>query len=241
VGAEEVSIFAAFVAGLLSFLSPCVLPLIPSYIAFITGVTFDDLKGKQDDEVENRKEVIRLTAINSLFFIIGFSIIFIFLGAVSTVIGNFLKNNARIIEIIGGTIITFLGLHILGVFKVKKLYQEKRVHLEKKPRGPIGSSLVGMTFAAGWTPCIGPILGSILVLASQSGTVFSGMGLLAVYSLGLAIPFFLSAVLFTSFLTLSSKVKKHFRTIEIVSGVLIILVGVLFISGFFSSVTRSLS
>ena len=236
-GAQEVSIFAAFVAGLLSFLSPCVLPLIPSYIAFITGVTFDDLKGKEGD----KKDIIKLTAINSLFFILGFSIVFILLGAVSTVIGNFLKNNARIIEIIGGAIITFLGLHILGVFKVKKLYQEKRVHLEKKPRGPIGSSLVGMTFAAGWTPCIGPILGSILVLASQSGTIFSGMGLLAVYSLGLAIPFFLSAILFTSFLTLSDRVKKHFRVIEIVSGVLIIAVGILFITGFFSSITRSLA
>jgi len=236
--AQDITYLYAAGAGFLSFLSPCVLPLIPSYIAFITGVSLEDLS---DEEKEKRAEILKITMLNSLFFIIGFSFVFISLGALSTYIGSFLKEHQRLIQIIGGAVIVILGIHILGVFKIKNLYKEKRVHITKKPRGIIGSILVGITFAAGWTPCIGPILGSILILASQHQTLAQGVGLLTAYSLGLAIPFFLSSVLFTGFLTASSKIKKHFRLIEIISGILLIAVGILLITGIFNRIFRQLS
>jgi cytochrome c-type biogenesis protein len=206
--------------------------------AFITGISFEDLN---DDAKAKRKEILKVTMTNSLFFIIGFSIIFISLGALSTYIGGFLKSNQRLIQIIGGAVIVILGIHILGIFKVGQLYMDKRIHLSKKPRGIIGSILVGMTFAAGWTPCIGPILGSILILASQNETVMQGIILLAVYSLGLAVPFFLSSVLFTGFLTASSKIKKYFRLIEVISGGLLVIVGILLISGIFNRIFQTLA
>lgn len=235
---QDITLLYALGAGFLSFISPCVLPLIPSYIAFITGISFEDLN---EDAKSKRKEILKITMMNSLFFILGFSFVFIALGALSTFIGGFLKENQRIIQIVGGAVIVILGIHILGVFKVKQLYMDKRVHLSKKPRGIIGSILVGITFAAGWTPCIGPILGSILILASQNDTIMQGIVLLSVYSLGLAVPFFLSSVLFTSFLTASSKIKKYFRLIEIISGGLLIIIGVLLISGIFNTIFRQLS
>jgi cytochrome c-type biogenesis protein len=235
---QDITLLYALGAGLLSFVSPCVLPLIPSYIAFITGISFEDLN---EDTKEKRKEILKLTMTNSLFFIAGFSFIFISLGALSTYIGSFLKENQRLIQIIGGAVIVILGVHILGIFKVKQLYMDKRIHLAKKPRGIIGSILVGMTFAAGWTPCIGPILGSILILASQNNTIMQGIVLLSVYSLGLAIPFFLSSVLFTGFLTASSKIKKYFRVIEVISGGLLIIIGMLLISGTFNRIFRQLA
>ena len=235
---QDITLFYALGAGFLSFVSPCVLPLIPSYIAFITGISFEDLS---DDAKAKRKEILKVTMTNSLFFIIGFSIIFISLGALSTYIGGFLKSNQRLIQIIGGAIIVILGVHILGIFKVKQLYMDKRIHISKKPRGIIGSILVGMTFAAGWTPCIGPILGSILILASQNETVMQGIILLAVYSLGLAVPFFLSSVLFTGFLTASSKIKKYFHVIEIISGGLLVIIGILLITGIFNRIFQTLA
>lgn len=235
---QDVTLLYALGAGFLSFVSPCVLPLIPSYIAFITGISFEDLN---EEAKAKRREILKITMINSLFFIVGFSIIFVALGALSTFIGGFLKSNQRLIQIIGGAIIVFLGIHILGIFKVRQLYMDKRVHLSKKPRGIIGSILVGMTFAAGWTPCIGPILGSILIIASQNDTILQGIVLLSAYSLGLAVPFFLSSVLFTGFLTASSKIKKYFRVIEIISGGLLIIVGIMLISGVFNRIFQTLS
>ncbi len=237
-GTEEVNVLTALLFGFLSFISPCVLPLIPSYLAFITGISFEDLSSDDEDK---KKEVRKLTAINSLFFILGFSIVFVSLGALSTFLGSFLKSNQRVIQIVGGIIIILLGAHVMGLFKIKKLYMEKRVHLAKKPRGIIGSILVGITFAAGWTPCIGPLLGTIMVMAADQATMGQGIFLLIVYSIGLAVPFFLSAVAFSYFLTAFDWIKKHFRKIEIISGVLMILIGILFVSGLFNYITRSLA
>jgi cytochrome c-type biogenesis protein len=235
---QDITLIYAFVAGFLSFFTPCVFPLIPSYIAFITGISFKDLS---DDQKEKRKEIIKITMINSLSFIIGFSFVFISLGAISTFIGSFLKSNQRLIEIIGGVIIILLGIHIMGIIKIRQLYSEKRIHLANKPKGILGSIIVGIVFAAGWTPCIGPILGSILIVASQNETILQGVFLLTAYSLGLAIPFFLASVLFTSFLTLSTKVKKYLHIIEIISGILLIVIGILLVSGLFNKITRGLT
>jgi len=222
---NDVSFSLAFFAGLLSFLSPCVLPLVPSYISFITGVSFEDLKSSDD-----RKRVRFLTITNSLAFIAGFSLIFIALGASSSVVGRFLFEYQDGIRIIGGILVIFFGLFVSGVLKLDFLTRERKFHLTGKPAGYIGTFFVGMTFAAAWTPCIGPILGTILVYASSKGSAVYGFKLLSVYSLGLALPFFLSSLMFNSFLSYSVKIRRYMRVIMIVSGLLLIVFGLLLLT-----------
>lgn len=222
---NDVSFSLAFFAGLLSFLSPCVLPLVPSYISFITGVSFEDLKSSDD-----RKRVRFLTVTNSLAFIAGFSLIFIALGASSSVVGRFLFEYQDSIRIIGGIMVIFFGLFVSGVLKLDFLTRERKFHLTGKPAGYIGTFFVGMTFAAAWTPCIGPILGTILVYASSKGSAVYGFKLLSVYSLGLALPFFLSSLMFNSFLSYSVKIRRYMRVIMIVSGLLLIVFGLLLLT-----------
>jgi len=215
----------AFLAGILSFLSPCVLPLVPSYISFITGISFEDLRAGID-----KKRIRFLTITNSLAFITGFSTIFITLGASSSAIGRFMFQYQEWIRIIGGVLVIFFGLFVSGIIKLDFLSQEKKLHLGGKPAGYIGTFLVGMTFAAGWTPCIGPILSAILLKAASEGSVIYGSKLLAVYSLGLAVPFFLSSLMFNSFLSYSGKIRKHMRVIMIASGILLIIFGILLLT-----------
>src|SRR3989304_9037464 len=191
----------AFLAGILSFLSPCVLPLVPSYVSYITGVSFENLTSTKD-----RKRIKFLTLTNSLAFISGFSAVFISLGASSSFIGHLLYKFQDWIRIIGGILVIIFGLFISGILKLDFLIRERKFHPHGKPAGYFGSFFIGMTFAAAWTPCIGPILGTILLYASSQGSAAYGFKLLAVYSLGLAVPFFLSSLMFNSFMSYSGRI-----------------------------------
>jgi cytochrome c-type biogenesis protein len=218
----SVSYFSAFLAGGLSFVSPCVLPLIPGYISFISGVSFEDLTDK-----EKAPKHLGRVAINTIFFVVGFSLIFIALGASASFIGGWLFKNMVIFNKVAGVIIFLFGLHVAGVFRIKALDYEKRFHAGSKKFGVLGSAVIGMAFAFGWTPCIGPILGSILTLAANQATVGKGVVLLSFYSAGLGIPFILTALLFNFLIGFFGFVKRHFRAVEILSGGLLMLIGVL--------------
>ncbi len=233
---NQVSLLAAFLAGVASFVSPCVLPLIPSYVTFITGVSFDELTSK-----EAAPRVRRLTIIHSLAFIVGFSLVFIALGATATVAGRFLREHQDLLRTVGGALIILFGLYLTGLLPIPALSRERKVILTSKPLGILGSVLVGVTFAAGWTPCIGPILASILIYASTAKTVTTGVVLLAVYSLGLGVPFFLSSLALNSFLAASKRIRGSLRTIEVTSGVLLLLFGVLLVTNTFQRVTAFLA
>src|SRR5512135_2104730 len=222
---KDVSFPLAFLAGVLSFLSPCVLPLVPSYVSFITGISFEDLR-----EGADRKKIHFLTITNSLTFIAGFSTVFIALGASSSAVGKFFFEYQDWIRIIGGVLVIFFGLFVSGVIRLDFLTRERKFHMTGKPAGYIGSFFVGMTFAAAWTPCIGPILGTILLYASSQGSASYGFRLLAVYSLGLAVPFFLSSLMFNSFLSYTVRIRRYMRVIMALSGLLLIVFGVLLLT-----------
>jgi cytochrome c-type biogenesis protein len=213
----------AFLAGLLSFLSPCVLPLVPSYVGFITGMTLPEVTGRR-----------RAALTHALLFVGGFSLVFVLLGASATALGRALNYYQVWLQRVGGVLIILFGLLCLGVFKVGLLTQERRVHLERKPVGYLGSALVGMAFAAGWTPCIGPVLGGILGLAATSNDVARGMQLLAAYSAGLALPFLIAAVAVESFLDWFQRFRRFLPWVMRVSGVMLIVVGVLLVTGEFT-------
>jgi len=216
----NISLITAFGAGVLSFISPCVLPIVPGYLSFISGVTLEELK-------EKRSRTINRAFVNSVFFVLGFSAVFISLGASATVISNFLVNYMHIIGKIAGALIIILGLHFIGLFKIKWFNYEKRFQVGKKQLGVVGSFFIGLAFAFGWTPCIGPILAGILALAAAEETVGRGILLLAFYSAGLAIPFLITALAFNAFISVSNRIKKHFRTVETVGGVMLIGIGLL--------------
>ena len=213
----------AFVAGLLSFLSPCVLPLVPSYIGFLTGMTLPELSGRR-----------RVALTHAFLFVLGFSLIFILLGASATALGRALNYYQVWLQRIGGILIILFGLFCLGAFQVGALNRERRLHLERKPVGYLGSALVGMAFAAGWTPCIGPVLGGILGLAATSTDVSRGMLLLGVYSAGLALPFVIAALALESFLDWFQRFRRFLPWVMRVSGLLLIFVGILLVTGEFT-------
>jgi cytochrome c-type biogenesis protein len=227
---NQVSLLAAFLAGVISFVSPCVLPLVPSYITFITGLSFDELTAS-----EQGPRVRRLTLIHSLSFIFGFSLVFIALGATATAAGQFLRQHQDTLRVVGGVFITFFGVYLTGILPIPFLSRERKIHLSGKPLGVLGSVLVGITFAAGWTPCIGPILASILLYASTAQTVGTGILLLSVYSLGLGVPFLIASLGMNSFLAASSRLRRSLRTIEVVSGAILIVFGIALVTNMFSS------
>lgn len=229
----NVSVLIAFVAGIFSFVSPCVLPIIPSYVTYITGLSFEDF-----DQEQNRSTVRRLTIIHSLIFILGFTIVFVALGASATAIGNLFNHYKEWIRIVGGIIVIIFGIHITGLLNLKFLESEKKVHLKNKPAGYLGTLLVGITFGAGWTPCIGPILGAILYLAMNMKTVYSGILLLSAYSLGLGIPFFLSSLAINSFLVYFKKFRKYVKAVTIASGIFLVLIGLLLVTNRFTYVSN---
>lgn len=237
--ASEVTYWIAFTAGVLSFASPCVLPLIPSYLTYITGLSFSQL----DDAHPNAK--VRMTVLlHSLCFILGFSVIFILLGAIagiaSSQIQAYLREGLEWVEKIGGFLILLFGIHMTGLFHFGVLLGDKRVQLSEKPSGFIGTFVVGIAFAAGWTPCIGPILASILMVAATSGQVGQGVGLLALYSLGLGLPFLLSGLLFHQFLSAFSRFRKYIRLIEIGTGLMLIAVGLMLMFSLLGPITMYL-
>jgi len=218
----HISIVGAFIAGLLSFLSPCVLPLIPSYITYITGLSFADLKEEHPSHLVRKK-----TIIHSLLFIAGFTFVFMALGASATYLGSFLQEKADLIRKIGGTLIVIFGIHVTGLIHLEALLGEKKFRLHQKPAGYLGSILVGVAFAAGWTPCIGPILASILMVAATEEKIYKGMLLLFSYSLGLGTPFFISSLALHKFLVLFNRFKRMIRIFELITGFFLILVGIL--------------
>ena len=221
----DVGIFIALTAGIFSFLSPCVLPLVPSYLTFVTGMSLEDLQ-----EGVDRKA----TLIHSVLFVSGFSLIFILLGASASFLGQFFKAYELWIARIGGVVIIALGLHLAGVFRLLPLMQEKRLHLANKPAGYLGTLGVGMAFGAGWTPCIGPVLGAILTYGFSQDTMWAGVGLLAVYSLGLAIPFLVAALALDWFLGAFKRFRKWIPVVEKASGILLIILGILLLTGSFT-------
>jgi cytochrome c-type biogenesis protein len=216
-------IVVAFVAGVLSFLSPCVLPLVPSYIGFLTGMTLPEIGSRR-----------RAALLHALLFVLGFSLVFILLGATATALGRALGYYQVWLQRAGGVLIILFGLLCLGVLSARPLLSEHRMQLEQKPLGYLGSAVVGMAFAAGWTPCIGPVLGGILGLAATSADVTRGMLLLAVYSAGLALPFLLAAIAVESFLGWFQRFRRFLPWVMRLSGVLLILVGGLLVTGQFT-------
>jgi cytochrome c-type biogenesis protein len=231
----DVGAWAALLAGLLSFTSPCVLPLIPAYLSFISGVSIDQLQSS-----ENRAAVLRKTIYTALVFVLGFSTVFILLGAGATAVGSLLKEYQDIISKVFSVIILIFALHFLGVYRLKFLAFEKKVHANVKPLNLLSIYLVGLAFAFGWTPCVGPILGSILLVAQTKETVSQGIYLLTAYSLGLAIPFMLTAIAMNSLLGVFTWVKRHFRLIEILSGALLLILAVMMFFGVFDKLSQLL-
>ena len=233
-------IAVAFAAGLVSFLSPCVLPLVPGYISIISGSSLDQLKAREKDA-----SLLRTVLLNSVMFIVGFSLTFILLGASATWIGQVLVSRMQLLGRIAGLILIVFGIHLLGIVKINALYQDKRFHNIEKPRGIAGAFVLGLAFAFGWTPCIGPILAAILALAARRDTVSAGMFLLAVYSAGLAIPFLLTGLGLSQFLKFYGRFRRHLQAVEVASGVLLIAIGVLMafnkftvLSGYLSFLNR---
>ncbi|TLY37774.1 MAG: cytochrome c biogenesis protein CcdA [Nitrospirae bacterium] len=220
--APDISLFIAFAAGLLSFVSPCVLPLVPSYVTYITGLSLEELTSETD-----RARVRGVIIVNSLLFITGFSLVFVAFGASASLVGQLLVTYQDFIRKFGGLLIVVFGLYVMGVLKLKFLMAEKRIHLQSRPAGYIGSVLIGVAFAAGWTPCVGPILGTILVYASTSDSMLTGVKLLASYSLGIGLPLFLTALAVDSFINYFKKIKAYMYGISVASGVFLVLVGVM--------------
>jgi cytochrome c-type biogenesis protein len=218
---EEIAFTAAFTAGLLSFLSPCILPLVPSYFSFITGISVDNLTQTADGA--SRRKIIMSTSA----FVLGFSVIFILLGATAAFFSGLIYEASAYLRIVGGIMIIVLGLHLLGILRIRALNMDKRIHLNKKPVHFVGALVIGMAFAAGWSPCIGPLLGSVLILAANQDTVSQGMGLLTVYSAGLALPFMLLSVGIHYMLRFVRRASKAVRYINMIAGVLLIITGLL--------------
>src|SRR5687767_5924970 len=244
---ENVTLLAAFGAGLLSFISPCVLPLVPGYLSYISGLSLDEMRGTAmiagggtvavGQPVGARRQVV----IASLAFIIGFSLVFVALGAAASAIGQFLAERQAIFNRTAGAVIIVFGLHTMGVLRIEWLYQEKRVHTSRKPAGFIGAGLIGVAFAFGWTPCIGPILAAILALAGTQETVAEGVRMLGVYSLGLGVPFLATALMIDRFFSAMGRIRRHYHTIEIVSGALLIVIGLLIFTEKFTVIARWLT
>lgn len=229
---------AAFLAGILSFLSPCVLPLVPGYVSLISGASVEELQSSE-------RRMLRTVMLHSLTFVLGFSVVFIALGAVATGVGQIVNEYHSLLSKIAGIVVIIFGLHLTGLLKIKALYADKRLHEVKGGASAVGSFAVGFAFAFGWTPCIGPILATILVLAGAQQTVWKGVILLAVYSLGLAVPFLLTSLGVDRFLAFYSRFRRHLHTVEVFSGVLLIAIGVLIflnnlrlLSGYLSFLNR---
>jgi cytochrome c-type biogenesis protein len=233
---SNITIAIAFVAGLLSFLTPCVLPLVPGYISLISGVSVEHLKGETGSRAAARRAVI----INSLAFNGGVSLIFVLLGATAGWVGNVLFTTPWV-RIVGGLVIIAFGLQMMGVLKIGALYRDTRKFSDEKPRGPLGSALLGVAFAAGWTPCIGPILGGIIGLAATSGGWKNGLVLSAFYAAGLAVPFLATGLLLNQFLGFYTWFRRHLHKVEVASGVLLIVIGLMVASNSLTRISSFLS
>ena len=234
----DVPLTAAFLAGVVSFLSPCVLPLVPGYVSVISGASVDELKGTGRNE-----GLLRRVLFHSLLFIAGFSIVFISLGASATWLGGALRSHLPLLLQIGGVVVILFGLHMTGILKIGLLYRDARIRTNPANRSvsAFGSLVMGLAFAFGWTPCIGPILAAILALASTKQSIAQGILLLAVYSLGLAVPFLLTSLGLTQFMNFYRGFRRHLHTVEVFSGVVLIVVGALLVTDQFTRLAGYLS
>ena len=240
----DVSIYMAFAAGLISFLSPCVLPLVPGYISFISGVSVEEVRTNTGGGGLTGRER-RMVLLNALFFIGGFSIVFILLGASATWIGTFFSSKLSILTKVAGLIIIIFGLFKMGLLRVFLFYREAKFQFKDRKLGLVGAALIGAAFAFGWTPCIGPILGSILAYAGTLNKMNQGMILLLVYSLGLGIPFFLTAICINQFFRFFEKIKKYLGVLEFTTGLILVILGLMIffnklilIPGYFSFLNK---
>jgi cytochrome c-type biogenesis protein len=222
----DVTIFAALLAGALSFLSPCVLPLVPPYLVYLTGTSLERLAGTEPEPAVRRDTVMA-----ACLFVLGFSTVFVALGAGASVVGALLRSYANVLATVAGIAIIIMGLHFLGLTRMALMMREKRLQVEK-PVGLWGAYVMGLAFAFGWTPCIGPILAAILAVAASEATVVKGAGLLAIYSLGLGIPFLLAAVAVEPFAAFLARFRAYLATVEKVMGGLLVLTGIAFLTGF---------
>ena len=216
----EITFKAAYVEGLLSFLSPCILPLIPAYFTLITGFSLDELTRQTSAQIRYK------VFLSTLFFVTGFSIVFILLGASASFLGGVIQKYSEITRILGGSVIIVLGVHLTGIYRIRFLEVEKRMQMNK-PTHMLGTVFVGMAFGTGWTPCVGPFLGSVLILAGNQDTVFEGMRLLSVYAFGLATPFLILAIFINSLLNFVKRAVRFMRYLNYAAGVLLIIIGVL--------------
>lgn len=232
---NSIGLVVAFAAGFLSFLSPCVLPLIPSYVTFITGMSLDDLT--QRAEGSRRR---RTVLVHGSLFVLGFTLVFVLFGASATFLGSLFFFARRWIEIGGGALLILFGFYLIGALRIPGMSREWRMHLGDKPLGYLGTVLVGVAFGAGWTPCVGPVLSGILMLAATSGSLGDGMGLLLVYSAGLAIPFLAAALLLDRFLGGMRRMGPWFPWVSRISGALLIILGLLLLTGAFTTLSSML-
>ncbi|MTI45731.1 cytochrome c-type biogenesis protein [Roseibium hamelinense] len=223
---QDVTILGAVFAGVLSFVSPCVLPLVPPYLGYLAGVSLEELTGEDDKSAASQRVFF-----SALAFVAGFSTVFVILGASASFLGQFITQHIQFLGYIAGAMIIVMGLHFLGVFRIGLLYREARVHVERKPAGLIGAYLIGLAFAFGWTPCVGPILAAILFVAGSEDTVGQGALLLSAYALGLGIPFLLAALFARPFMQFMSRFRKHMGTVEKVMGGVLVLTGIMFLTG----------
>ena len=222
---SNVTILGTFVAGILSFASPCVLPLVPPYLAFIAGASLDELESSGFDRA--RRRIFG----SAMAFVAGFSTVFVTLGASASVFGQLIRSHMTTLSIVAGLAIVAMGLHFLGAFRIPLLYREARVHMERKPAGAVGAYVVGLAFGFGWTPCIGPVLAAILGVAASRDTVGQGAWLLAVYAAGLGVPFLVAAAFSQPFLRLMSRFRAHMGLVEKITGALLVATGIAFLTG----------
>lgn len=223
----DLNLFIAFTAGVFSFLSPCVLPLIPSYLSFVSGVSLEEMRAAEIRSRERWRVALHASA-----FIFGFSLVFVSLGISASFLGSLFLGYRSFIRVLGGILILLVGIYLMGLFRLPALERYLQFHLKDKPAGYLGSVLVGITFAVAWTPCVGPILGGILALAGTTAQVERGVGLLGMYAAGLAFPFFLSAVAVNSFFRFSRVVRRYLQAVHVASGILLVIVGILLITDY---------
>lgn len=230
---SNVTFLAALGAGIASFVSPCVLPLVPGYLAFVSGASLEDIVARRREAA-----LARVVAARAVAFVLGFSVVFVALGASATAVGGFLGAHLRLLTLIAGALVILFGLHLTGLIPIRALYRERRVQMTRRPAGLAGAFVVGLAFAAGWTPCVGPILASILALAATQEKLLSGIALLAAYSLGLGLPFIAAGVAINSFLGLFARVKRWLRVIQIGAGAVLVIMGVMVMTGGLDRVMR---
>ncbi|MDV7340914.1 cytochrome c biogenesis protein CcdA [Terasakiella sp. A23] len=229
----DVSFLAAFTAGILTFLSPCILPLVPAYLCFISGNSLEQLTSKESSEDFQRSRVLWA----GLAFVLGLSSIFITMGAAATSLGQAIAQYKQTLAMIGGGVILIFGLHYMGLFKIAFLNFERRFHPDQKPASLIGAFVLGLAFGFGWTPCVGPVLSTILMIAGGMGELSQGIGLLAVYAAGLSIPFLLAAALSAHFMGFLGKFRRHLHKVEIAMGLLLVATGLLILTGSLTNIT----